>query len=625
MFELNEKHFIDGCIHDHPNHPPKPAYTVQEEMMRSTVEMKETIGRMIQFEHRLTEKVDDMLKHLTSDNVIFKNTFTEAYNKFISDVKNEVNVFEGTTNNAWSLFKSTIENAYAQLDEECKAQITAYYNDVIMYIKNNINDALTSIMEQMQADGSLNGVIQSHLFVTPQMCGAMADGETDDTLAIQSAIDFVHGKGGGVVVIPRSDAEYIFTSIEVKENVTLRGMGGVLKFKGGVCVNSNTEYYLIYNNEANNVTIEDLIVDGNSANNSVFKVADIITVGGNNVTVRNCTLRNAPDSGIMFSCVESSKCINNTISGCRDAGIYINNNGQTERIMASICSGNVITNCGGGISLKRNCQYMTLTNNIIKDCQEGISLLPASTNEDTSHDIVIEGNIVYNALSGLRLKNAHHCTVNSNYLTNCKFSIRCEGVEHSVITNNNIKVDVTVLDRTCNIIEMLYNTTLGTVCKNVVLSNNVAEVNIGNKAGYEMNGIVVQGISTEIPAANIIIEGNNFSGVIQTALSMKNVKKSKVKNNIASGTAYACNIVTSSLVEYGENSFDGAVGFNSGLVLYATLPDGCRVFYSPSDTTPTQTADVRANDMCFRSTKIGVGVVYIFNGTEWVVHGVEKS
>ena len=60
--------------------------------------------------------------------------------------------------------------------------------------------------------------------------GAVGDGVTDDTAAIQAAIDYVNGTGTyGIVSIPPSSGEYIFTEIQNKTKDICRAPAGALQ------------------------------------------------------------------------------------------------------------------------------------------------------------------------------------------------------------------------------------------------------------------------------------------------------------------------------------------------------------------------------------------------------------
>ena len=62
-------------------------------------------------------------------------------------------------------------------------------------------------------------------------CGAVADGQSNNAKAIQSAIDQVSNSGGGTVLIPTGT--FLSGSIELKANVNLHlSIGAVLLASG---------------------------------------------------------------------------------------------------------------------------------------------------------------------------------------------------------------------------------------------------------------------------------------------------------------------------------------------------------------------------------------------------------
>lgn len=92
---------------------------------------------------------------------------------------------------------------------------------IISFSQNNLYAATTQL-----SDGIVN--VKGY--------GAVGDGKTDDTIAIQKAVDFAASKGGGIVFLP--PGKYIITStITYTDKIKLRGSGQDVsiinvKFKG---------------------------------------------------------------------------------------------------------------------------------------------------------------------------------------------------------------------------------------------------------------------------------------------------------------------------------------------------------------------------------------------------------
>lgn len=93
--------------------------------------------------------------------------------------------------------------------------------------------------------------------------GAKGDGTTNDTEAIQGAVDTVLAAGGGIVYIP--PGIYVVSSIQYRGGVVICGAGiGVTTVK----LADNTPNVSVFNctPEATNVCIRDLTIDGNRDN-----------------------------------------------------------------------------------------------------------------------------------------------------------------------------------------------------------------------------------------------------------------------------------------------------------------------------------------------------------------------
>lgn len=134
MFNFDEKRFFGENVHKPTGHfpPEKPRYTMTEEVEHTARQMRETIERLLRFEERAKSEIDDMLRNVTSDNVIFKSTMREAWATFIQEVKNEVNIFEGNIDSTVALFQKDMESNYATLSEDVQLQIE---NNLKLYVE----------------------------------------------------------------------------------------------------------------------------------------------------------------------------------------------------------------------------------------------------------------------------------------------------------------------------------------------------------------------------------------------------------------------------------------------------------------------------------------------------------
>jgi hypothetical protein len=123
--------------------------------------------------------------------------------------------------------------------------------------------------------------------------GATGDGVTDDTTAIQAAIDYVNNSGG-VCYVP--EGTFIASVLTLKSGVTLMGAGKnitILKQKDG----SNQDFI---HNSANTDTfygIKNLTVDGNYTEQSAG--AGIVFCG-DDVIIDNCEIKNCEMYGVLL-------------------------------------------------------------------------------------------------------------------------------------------------------------------------------------------------------------------------------------------------------------------------------------------------------------------------------------
>ena len=411
--------------------------------------------------------------------------------------------------------------------------------------------------------GAVNQSVQSKLqeSVSVKDFGAVGDGSTDDTAAIQAAIDAVSATGTyGEVIIPPSAGEYIFTSIQNKTKVTLKGTGGILKYKDNTAVDSGVSYYLIYNLTGEKVTYEGLIIEGNKANNTAFTVADAITCTGFAGTVRDCRIFNPPDSGIMFSDANRGQCVGNYVEAAPDAGIYVNGtlvaDPSSSDSQGALVAGNVIKSCVfNGIVLKRGCQDVSVDANTVFDCGNGIGT-ESFTGGNNPWNISITNNQIFNigymyrsssvAERGIDLQMSDNCVVSGNRVH------EVGGVALNVSGGSNNTVDGNVFTGHAASPDpdgqsgFLYETRESSVPSYNIITNNQFE----NFTGWGM--YLRQGTNT-------IIQGNIIKGVAVGIEAFVGAYDNMILDNILSGSTADFNVAAAS----NNNLIEGNKKINS--------------------------------------------------------------
>lgn len=288
-------------------------------------------------------------------------------------------------------------DAFNELDTYTKEYLKGV---VEKHIPNNVNKWLDDHPEATTTvqDHSLNihkFIIGELGYITPQMFGAVGDGVTDDTQAIQNALDCLenggvlllnkHYKTTGVIVnhsniivdgkgtleqIPTDKDNYFTLKIPANvENVTIKNINfigernshlgttgewgmGVDSYGNNITLDNLKliNYWgdgIYIGAESGDVTIQNCHIDNN-------RRQGISVIEGNNITILNCTITNtngtAPQAGIDFEPNNVNQKIKNiVVDGC----FFEGNKGATILFVGgSFMENAVITNCvmyGNGV------------------------------------------------------------------------------------------------------------------------------------------------------------------------------------------------------------------------------------------------------------------------------------
>lgn len=153
MLNFDENKYLPPREPHHPHYHngefprEKPRYTMTEEVEYTARQMKETIERLLRFEQRVKQDVDDLMRQVTSDNVLYKTTLNTSWQQFLQEVKNEINVFEGNVDATISLFQKDIESNYATLSEDVHTQLAENLKTVTTAIEELENNYTTAFAE----------------------------------------------------------------------------------------------------------------------------------------------------------------------------------------------------------------------------------------------------------------------------------------------------------------------------------------------------------------------------------------------------------------------------------------------------------------------------------------------
>jgi len=215
----------------------------------------------------------------------------------------------------------------------------------------------------------------------PRQFGAVANGTTLDTKAIQTAIDECHQAGGGTVIL--QNGKFLSGTLVLKSNVVLYIRSGAVllgsknleDYPRTICeYRSYTDNYtnksLIYAEKAENISvIGSGTIDGQGkAFKGPYKVRPYLIriIQCKNVTFRDVTLRNSPMWGLHYLACDNV--VTDSIT------IHSRVNRNNDGIDIDSCQGVCIANCqissgDDAIVLKstsdRPCKNITITNCIL--------------------------------------------------------------------------------------------------------------------------------------------------------------------------------------------------------------------------------------------------------------------
>jgi parallel beta-helix repeat protein len=287
---------------------------------------------------------------------------------------------------------------------------------------------------------------------------ALGDGVTDDTAAIQSAVNAVAGTGGEVLIpagtylinpIANSGA-----GINLGSNMTLSlATGAVLQARS----TATSNYKVVLASGVTHVNITGGTIIGNRNNNTITDTAEagmgITVASSSNVVIEGVTVTDCWADGIYIS-GGTNVTLNQVVSNnSRRNGLSIVNGsilvvrGSTFENATGSLEGGVLAN-GGGIDVEPNIgntvstlliSHCTFTGNVALAIGSGVGI--ANTGLAFTRTVFIDGNTVTNNLSrGIDIANCSGTSVTRNMVSgNVGYGILFRaGADNGFCTGNTV-------------------------------------------------------------------------------------------------------------------------------------------------------------------------------------------
>ncbi|HWZ15297.1 MAG TPA: right-handed parallel beta-helix repeat-containing protein [Mucilaginibacter sp.] len=331
---------------------------------------------------------------------------------------------------------------------------------------------------------------------------AKGDGITDDSYAIQSAIDAA-GRSGAKVVFPKTSGYYVVNKglVVNKSHVIIMGNGAKIKNRTSAHVQM-LAFLGTTNKHITGCGVYRLTIDGNGTVLDI-NASGIIGSYVERLTIKDCRVLNAWGQGIgVGKSAKVVQILHNYVYNYWGDGIHIGDQNGGEIVANVVVDNNTVKNgYDDGIAVTSGAHNVRFMNNLIDKTSQG-----AGIDISGGYNVTAANNKVYHyGQIGIRIQayggdayniNVTHNTVGAAPVN--QFAINCfaPNLHHPESTINII--GNTVNGNSVGLGAIYLNGT-----SNVFISNNILN---RTRVGISMDGLAAS------PNKDVRIEGNTFNG-----------------------------------------------------------------------------------------------------------------
>jgi len=278
--------------------------------------------------------------------------------------------------------------------------IAAWRNDIWGYLQKHLIEAgitASNDPDTVLASQYFEAYLKNQGYISVKAYGAVGDGITDDTAAIQAALTKAGVAGGGVYI---PVGTFLTDTLTMGSSTTFIGLGGTLK------LNDSSDGPVITTPlSTTNSVMQGLIIDGNSANNTgtaatdgLINILSTNAAPSSNITIDRCLISDAYQSCVTIrEAAFDIQIINNQIDGTDQlAGLNLAPDSSNPVYNVTVVNNTIRNTNTSGITAVGPLRQSRIVGNHI-DLTGAASgsciLIQANTGSTINRNNVIEGNM----------------------------------------------------------------------------------------------------------------------------------------------------------------------------------------------------------------------------------------